>query len=275
MLENFSITKRKMASYYNLPSPHSHSQYEIYYLINGTRKIFLDTSIYTLNKGDLVFIPINTIHRVTYGDDKAHERIALRFDDSCVPDIKKNQQINVSLKKTFIQSPVIHISTSSRNYIEGLFNRILAEYELSDDFSEINIKNCLQELLIFLIRYNLHKNNKYAPNIDMNDSIMQEAAKFIRANYQKNLSLEDVAGHVNISPTYFSKKFKTATGFGYREYLINIRIQQASRLLLETKMSITEIALECGFNDSNYFGDVFRRAKGISPLKYRKNNNYL
>lgn len=275
MSEKFSITKRKMDSFYNLPSPHSHNEYEIYYLINGTRKIFLDDSIYILNRGDLVFIPMNTLHRVTYGNDKPHERINLRFNDDYVPDIKKNQQLKISFKKTFIQSPVIHISGTSRDYIESLFNRILAEYEQADDFSDINIKNCLQELVIFLIRYNLYKNNEYAPNIDMNDSIMQEAARFIRTNYKKNITLETVAEHVNISPTYFSKKFKTATGFGYREYLINIRIQEACKLLLESNMSITQIALECGFNDSNYFGDVFRRTKGIAPFKYRKNNNYL
>ncbi|MCH5257708.1 MAG: helix-turn-helix transcriptional regulator [Lachnospiraceae bacterium] len=153
-------------------------------------------------------------------------------------------------------------------------NRMLSEYEHSDDYSDINIKNCLQELIIFLIRHKHRKNNEYIQSIDMTDTLMQEAAKYIRNNYMKELFLETVASYVNISPTYFSKKFKSSTGFGYKEYLINVRIQAASDMLIETNESISEIALKCGFNDSDYFGNAFKRAKGISPLKYRKTNKY-
>ena len=55
----------------------------------------------------------------------------------------------------------------------------------------------------------------------------------------------------------------------------SIRIKNACRLLLETKLSITDIAFECGFNDSNYFGDAFRHMKGVSPNKYRKNKELV
>lgn len=248
--------------------------YEIYYLQSGTRKIFLDDSIYILNKGDMVFIPMNTIHKTSYVNDKVHERIVITFNDSAVPDIKSSDS-QVSFKKIFYSEPVIHIASVHRDYMEGLLNRMLSEYEQRDDYSNINIKNYLQELIIFLIRYKRHKNSEYTQNIGLADTIMQEAARYIRTNYMEELSLEAVANHFNISPTYFSKKFKSSTGFGYKEYLVNVRIQAASDLLLETKESINEIALKCGFNDSDYFGNAFKRATGVSPLKYRKNNKYI
>ena len=84
-----------------------------------------------------------------------------------------------------------------------------------------------------------------------------------------------MAEFVGMSSTYFSKKFKEVTGFGFKEYILNIRMKKACLLLLETKLSVTEIAYETGFNDSNYFGDVFKRIKGVSPLKYRKNREYI
>lgn len=59
----------------------------------------------------------------------------------------------------------------------------------------------------------------------------------------------------------------------YREYLVLVRIQAASVMLLETNKSIAEIALACGFRDSNYFGDAFKREKGVSLSAYRKNSN--
>jgi AraC-like DNA-binding protein len=78
-----------------------------------------------------------------------------------------------------------------------------------------------------------------------------------------------------MSSTYFSKKFKKVTGFGFKEYVNNIRLKEASNLLLETKYSITNIALKCGFTDSNYFGDFFKKMKGVSPNKYRKNKGTI
>lgn len=274
MSKVFKISKIRHDPYFNMPSAHLHPMYEIYYLQSGTRKIFLDDSIYILDRGDMVFIPMNTIHKTSYVNDKVHERIAIIFDDKAVPDIKSSTS-QISFKKIFSSEPVIHIASIHRDYIEGLLNRMLSEYEQSDDYSDINIKNCLQELIIFLIRYKHHKNSEHIQNIDMTDTLMQKAARYIRTNYMEDLSLEAVAAHVNISPTYFSKKFKSSTGFGYKEYLINVRIQEASNMLLETNEPINEIALKCGFNDSDYFGNAFKRTKGISPLKYRKNNKYI
>ena len=85
--------------------------------------------------------------------------------------------------------------------------------------------------------------------------------------------MASIARVVNLSPSYLSKKFKASTGFGYREYLVLVRVQAASVMLLETNKSIAEIALACGFRDSNYFGDAFKREKGVSPSAYRKNND--
>lgn len=274
MSKTFKISKIRRDPYFNMPSAHLHPMYEIYYLQNGTRKIFLDDSIYILDKGDMVFIPMNTIHKTSYVNDKAHERTTIIFNDEAVPDIKSSTS-QVSFKKIFYSEPVIHIANIHRDYIEGLLNRMLSEYEQGDDYSDINIKNCLQELIIFLIRYKQHKNSEHIQNIDMADTLMQKAARYIRNNYMEELSLETVAAHFNISPTYFSRKFKSSTGFGYKEYLINVRIQEASNMLIETNESINEIALKCGFNDSDYFGNAFKRTKGISPLKYRKSNRYI
>lgn len=74
-------------------------------------------------------------------------------------------------------------------------------------------------------------------------------------NYNKDITLDEIADMLHLNPSYFSKKFKAVNGFGFKEYLNTIRINHSEQLLLETDMSITEIALECGYDNSNYFGD--------------------
>ena len=89
-------------------------------------------------------------------------------------------------------------------------------------------------------------------------------------NYNKDITLDEIADMLHLNPSYFSKKFKAVNGFGFKEYLNTIRINRSEQLLLETDMSITEIALECGYDNSNYFGDAFKHLNHLSPTQFRK-----
>ena len=80
----------------------------------------------------------------------------------------------------------------------------------------------------------------------------------------------ETAAHFAVSPSHLSRVFHQETGFGVREYLIHYRIRQACDLLLNSELTVTQIADRCGFSDSNYFGDAFKKATGLSPREYRK-----
>lgn len=272
MPSDFKIAKVRRENTDTKQSSHIHPYYEIFYLINGDCTFFIDHNIYKLNRGDLVIVPAGEIHKSTYPETGYSERFVVSFRENNLGWI--NEILGEEMVKQSLNMGIISIPDKRRDYVESLMYKMLFESEGQDILSPAFIKTGLIELLLFIIRCQRYEEN-VVKEIDVDNQLMQEIATYIYDNYDKRISLDDMSRKFHISRSYLSKKFKTITGFGFKEYLINVRIKNACRLLLETNKSITDIAFECGFNDSNYFGDAFRHVKGVSPNKYRKNKETI
>lgn len=101
--------------------------------------------------------------------------------------------------------------------------------------------------------------------------LTRQAMAYIHEHYSEPIGREDLARHIGVSEGYLSRCFTQETGLSLIQYLTRYRIQRARQLLTTTDMTVTEIALEVGFSDSNYFSRVFRREVGVAPLVYRRN----
>lgn len=272
MPTDFKIDKIKREANFKMKTSHVHPFYDVTYLLSGECTCFVNHSIYKLAKGDLIIIQPGDIHRSTFHGKTQVERYVLSFREEQLNWIRSLIGEEVVAKS--LQTGVISIPNKRRDYVEALLDKLLFENDGPDILSPAFIQAGLLELLLFIIRCQQYEKNVFK-EIDVDNRLMQEIATYIYDNYDKKISLDDMAEQFHISRSYLSKKFKITTGFGFKEYLVNVRIQNACRLLLETNKSITDIAFECGFNDSNYFGDAFRRIKGISPNKYRKNKEAI
>ncbi|WP_167956973.1 helix-turn-helix domain-containing protein [Anaerosporobacter faecicola] len=267
---DFYIDKVSRGPYFQMESNHFHSEYELYFLLSGTRKFFINHSFYTLHEHDLVLISKGELHRTSFLSDSCHERIVLYFNEQWLSSL--HLPITEDIRSACLCTQKRTIGEDSNDYFQQLLNRMLQEYSSQDNFSSSLLLNYFEELLVFLMRT---KESSHMQNEDTTtDSDIVSAAQYICNNYSSDLTLEDVAAYVNLSPTYFSKKFKTSTGFGFKEYLIHTRLKEAAHLLADTNDSITSIATRCGFSDSNYFGDLFRKVTNQSPRDYRKNTSY-
>lgn len=97
------------------------------------------------------------------------------------------------------------------------------------------------------------------------------AIQFITKNFDKNITLKDVADEVFLSQNYLSELFKKETGEGFYEFLSNYRIKRAKELLVTTNLKIYEVAENVGYNDSITFGRAFKKITGVTPNSFRNN----
>ncbi|MEN8904974.1 MAG: AraC family ligand binding domain-containing protein, partial [Clostridiales bacterium] len=134
----FKINKTIREPYFNMQKEHHHNAHEIYYLVSGTRKFFLNDSIYIVNKGDLIIIPKGAIHKSTYISNLTHERLYIYFSDEYLKDLIDEYGKKIISK--FFLFPHITLSLEEKIYIENLFLKIQNEYIKKDLFSNTLLK---------------------------------------------------------------------------------------------------------------------------------------
>lgn len=102
---------------------------------------------------------------------------------------------------------------------------------------------------------------------------MKRVLRFIERNFKKDLTLEDVAKKVRLSPKYLSRKFKRETRQTFSDYRVGLRIGQAKKLLRESRLGITQIAYKVGYENGESFMKMFKKTAGCTPTEFRQKEN--
>lgn len=146
------------------------------------------------------------------------------------------------------------------------YERNLKKWNISMD--NIRSEKMLLEVTEDFIRETLENAAEEKKSKDIKP--IREIKKYIEENYMEEISLGQLAELVDMNASYLSSVFKKETGMAYSEYLILCRVKQASRLLVETNLSIGEIAHQSGYQDARYFSKQFSKQVGLKPSEYRK-----
>ena len=241
---------------------HCHNHYEMYYLLDGKTKYFIGDELFEIESGDIVFVPKGLFHETDSENCHKNERILIFFDDSTF-----TPQTEYILRE-LCNNRVIHISNNNSERIERLFIRIRNEFERNEMYSQTLLNIYILELATLICRHKVD----YKPSSGSINEDIYKISQYIRTNYSKDITLKSLSHDFAMSESHLSRRFKEVSGIGINEYITYVRIMNAEKLLRNRKMPITKVAAACGFNDSNYFSTVFKRIKGITPLKYSKSN---
>lgn len=149
--------------------------------------------------------------------------------------------------------------------IKELLSKLIILYDNEND--ELSFYSILLELLQIILE------DSFSPegSVSFNASIADKAKQYIDENYQKPITLNDIASMVSLSPNHFHTIFKSTCGISPHKYLILRRISAAKEMLWTTERKIPEIAEKCGFGCQQYFTKVFKQETGSTPGIYRKN----
>jgi len=141
-------------------------------------------------------------------------------------------------------------------------NRLFRKIEESSSFDEISeILKTITERMSRMI-FSFHGVRHF--------SALRKAERYIWENYTRKLSLKEIAAASGLSAPYFSTVFKDEMGENLSNYLNRLRVEKAATMLLTTDISISEIAVSCGFEDQSWFSKIFRNNTGYTPGKYRE-----
>ncbi len=149
-------------------------------------------------------------------------------------------------------------------YFTTLYNQLCNQIPTQDSLER------LVRPLAFMFDV-LYRENA-AENTESNyEELYRKTLRFVYDHYRENIQLETIAQAVNYSPSYLRAVFFRMNGKGLMEHVNIVRLTHAADLLRCTKLSITKIAYECGFRDSNYFSTAFKKFYGVSPRTFRNN----
>ncbi len=256
---------------------HTHDYIELAYVVDGEFQQRILGKDIKFKKGEFCLIDKNCLHQDYLFD---HGSIVIFiglandiFDEVMVEKIGEERLLNffhtALLRQKDIQQ-YLHFKPKSMvdKQIEDMLCSLISELEKNDEASKYICKGLLIRILHFIsAEYEFHLSNEQRKK--MNWIIFDEITKFIKDNYA-NITIRDLVEKFHFNEDYYNRILKEKTGMTYLEYVQNIRLTEAERLLLTTNMNINEIAEAIGYQNKGYLYKIFVEKNSVTPAKYRK-----
>ncbi len=245
---------------------HYHAEIEIIYVKSGSILCWIEEEPIRIPEDHIGIVGSNVIHHLTF-DDAPAEITYLQIDMAKIIGIMSPKYTDVPL--LFDNRLKKYALFSEENLIFPLFQTILCELEMKKPYFETATMGGFIQLTAYLQREMLVADYD---RLFENPMFLKIYPIILYANehYAEKVYLDAVCELLHIDKYYLCKIFKRSTGLTFFQYLGRVRLQNAEKLLVTTDRSITQIALECGFSTVQYFHSSFVKAKGSTPMLYRK-----
>ena len=244
---------------------HDHSAVEILLTLEGSVTYTVDDIVYQVRKGEVLIIPPDMQHALSMGEESS--RYLFLFEPEGILSMRDIKTLTPYFHRPF------HLRDGSEAHvrIRELLLKLKDVYEKRElMWNTVCYSYLLRVYAILGQRYLNGVRNRIPDGGRIVESeVITASMTYINNHYKQDLSLEDVAEFAGFSRYYFSRSFKKQTGYSFKDYLCEKRLQVATDLLIRTDKSMKDVAAESGFGSVATFNRVFREKKGCTPTQFR------
>lgn len=249
------------SSYSYMPRFHYHLEYELFYLDEGSGIFGIEDSVYEISAGDVIFVEPDVKHYFKKTSDFYHY-YAFVFDESAFGAESDESRVLINN---------IKISTKL-NFPKDLLKKIEKAVSLEEESSfgsQLAVKTIFYEFFSYIIES--HQYIAYSKNLYFQPQVkaVQDTCDFIKQNCHEKIDYSEIIERSNYSKSQFIKIFKQQTGMNITDYINKCRIEMACLDMIKTNKSITEIAIENGFNNIQYFSKKFKEMMDCTPREFK------
>lgn len=260
---------------HNVLGLHWHDNNEILFMHEGHAVFYIDSQAAEAIPGDILFVNSGQLHS---GYSLDHRRVvydAVVFHPSLLanqsPDPYQLKYISPFIDGHWAFPVKIGRDSAEYSLYQKPLQSLISEFREKQPGHELAIKSLLIQMTVAVYR-GFYAGGK---NQDVYEPYARETERFkklithIAQKYDQKISVQEAAAIVNLSPTYFCKAFKRATGRSFVEYLNLYRVNVAAEMLRIGELPVTEIASKIGFCNINYFDKVFKQYKKVTPSRFK------
>ncbi len=239
---------------------HYHDHYEMEIVTSGSGSQLLNGENFKLNKGDIFLLRPLDFHKIR---SDGISFACININPSIVP------KWIISKLHTMKRAVVCHLSEEDFNTFISIIGILQKEINGKNEDSFL-IKTTSVSLLFSLFL-------KQVKGSILDDDAVSKIIYYLQKDYRftKKVSLDEIANYVGYSKYYTSAIFHKKYGMTIQDFIINLKIEYAKKLILETNYSITEIIMESGFSSMSNFYSIFLKTVGCTPLKFKKKNTLV
>ena len=254
---------------------HTHDFSELIIITGGGGEHWINGSAYPVTAGDIFLIQGNTEHYF----EKRHklDMYNIMFDDSYLKEHLHSLRSLSGFNAFFLFEPTyrrshkfksrLHIGSETMRPLKTELQRMVEESRDGRPGSDLILLAKALEIFVFISREYSRIKNPMARSLCR----LGELISLLENRYREHWTIEKISRIASMAPSTLLPVFRKVTGYSPIDYLLHVRLAKAGEMLQKTELPISEIALECGFTDSNYFSRQFRRHFSCSPRDYRKN----
>ncbi len=256
---------------------HQHTRFELTVVESGHGEYTTQKATYPMNPGDVFVFSSNEVHSITRVFEGGLSLTNLHFEPRYLNSTNSEEHIENYINFCFFHSSDFENripAEKATNILEN-FQKIKTELKNNDIEYPVAVKAHLNLILIDLLRNHNYSSTAVLEKTDSIFNIMN-VYDYIDEHLCEEITLNDLASIAGLSPNYFSHLFKKNNGISLWDYITAKRIEKAINILQHNReLTILEIALECGFNNTTNFNKAFKKQKCLTPSEYRKNPTLL